>query len=192
MVLRVVARNANGDSVPATLAWRTTDTAAIAIDTVRGIVTARKASGTAEVQVGVFGKDTLISTRSAIKFTLTAPVDTLRLDGPDSVDVAKDTLGTQVRVALEGGTPRAGVGGRPVAMRIIEPAPADSPAVAFPTGRTADSLTTAADGITSGTIRGVKGRTVPDRAVIEINAYRASGERIPGSGRRVVIRFRHQ
>ena len=192
VAIRVVARNAAGDSVPATLTWRTADTAAIAIDTVRGVVTAKKAAGTANIQVGVFGKDTLISSQSAVTFTLTAPVDTLRLIGADSLDVAKDGEGAEVRVALEGGTPRAGVVGRPVAIRIIDPAPADSPAVAFPSGRTADSLTTGANGLTAATIRGVAGRTVPDRAVVEINAYRASGERIPGSGRRIVIRFRHQ
>ena len=158
----------------------------------RGVVTAKKAAGTANIQVGVFGKDTLISSQSAVTFTLTAPVDTLRLIGADSLDVAKDGEGAEVRVALEGGTPRAGVVGRPVAIRIIDPAPADSPAVAFPSGRTADSLTTGANGLTAATIRGVAGRTVPDRAVVEINAYRASGERIPGSGRRIVIRFRHQ
>ena len=192
MTIRVVARNAAGDSVPATLIWRTADTAAIAIDTVRGIVTAKLATGSADVQVGVFGKDTLISTQSAIKLTLTASVDTLRLDGADSLEVAKDTVGAQVRVALEGGATPAGVVGRPVSIRIIDPAPADSPSVAFPSGRTADSLTTGANGLSTATIRGVKGRTVPDRAVVEINAYRASGERIPGSGRRIVIRFRHQ
>ena len=82
--------------------------------------------------------------------------------------------------------------GRPVTFRIIDPVPADSPAVAFPSGRVADSLTTGANGIATGTIRGVTGRAVPDRAVVEINARRASGELIPGSGLRIVIRFRHQ
>lgn len=192
MTIRVVARNAKGDSVPAALTWRTVDTAAIAIDTVRGIVTALKATGTADVQIAVFGKDTLVSTPAGIKFTLTAQADTLRLDGVDSLTVTRDTVGIQVRVALEGGTPRVGVIGRPVALRLIEPAPVDSPAVAFLSGRTADSLTTGTNGLATATVRGVKGRVVPDRAVVEINAYRASGEKIPGSGRRIVIRFLHQ
>ncbi len=192
VTIRAVARNGAGDSVPATLSWRTVDTAAIAVDTIKGIVTAKLATGTADLQIGVLGKDTLISTQSAIKFTLTAPADTLRLVGSDSLDVSIDANGAQVGMALEGGATRVGVVGRPVGFRIVEPAAVDSPAVTFSSGRTVDSLTTGPNGLVTATVRGVAGRPVPDRAVVEINAYRASGQLIPGSGRRVVIRFRHQ
>ncbi len=190
--IRAVARNGAGDSVNATITWRTSDTAAIAVDTLKGIVTAKLATGMADLQIGVLGKDTLISTRSAIRFTLTGSADTLRLPESDSLEAPVDANGAQIRIALEGGTPPAGVVGRPVGFRIIEPAPADSPAVTFASGRIADSLTTGPNGIATATVVGVGGRTVPDRAVVEINAYRASGQRIPGSGRRVVIRFRHR
>ncbi len=189
--LKAVALNQAGDSVAADFRWRTPDTT-VTLDSLQGIITARLAAGTARVQLGVFGKDTIATSFAGLTFTLTAHADTLILVSADSVDVPKDTTGTPIRIQLAGGVLRTGVTGRPVSFRVIDPAPADTPAVAFTSGRVKDSLSTDGTGVTSSTVRGVKGRPVPDRAVVEINAYRASGVPIPGSGRRVVIRFRHQ
>lgn len=190
--LRAVALNQNGDSVAATIRWRTPDTT-VTLDSVTGIVTARLAAGTARVQAAVFGTDTIASSLGGLTFNLTAHADTLVLVSADSIDVARDTVGTPLRVRLAAGAAATtGVGGRPVSFRVIDPAPADSPAVAFSSSRVADSIPTDGTGAAAATVRGVKGRAVPDRAVVEIDAYRASGAAIPGSRRRIVIRFRHQ
>lgn len=162
------------------------------LDSLTGLITARYAAGSARVQVGIFGKDTIVTSFSGLSFTLTARADTLILVSADSIDVPKDAIGTPINLKLSGGLTLTGVAGRPVSLRIVDPAPADSPAVTFASGRVSDSLTTSAAGTTGSTIRGVSGRAVPDRAIVEINAYRASGRPIPGSRRRVVIRFRHQ
>ena len=189
--LTAVALNRNGDTVAANFRWRTPDST-VTLDSLQGIITARLAAGSARVQVGVFGKDTIVTSLGGLSFTLTARADTVVLLSADSVDVPKDLVGSPIRLKLTGGAAQTGGAGRPVSLRIIDPAPADSPAVTFASGRVADSLTTDATGSTGSTVRGVAGRPVPDRAVVEINAYRASGLPIPGSRRRVVIRFLHQ
>lgn len=189
--LVAVARNAAGDSIAADLRWRTPDST-VQLDSTRGIVTAKATSGTARVQVGAFGKDTLVSGLGNLTFTLTAKADSLTLVSADSVNVTKDTDGTQLKAKLWGGTPAAGVSGRPVVFRIIDPAPADTPTVAFNFTRSADSLATDATGGVTAVLRPALNKTPPDRVVVRLTARRANGDAIPGSGRLIVVRFLHQ
>lgn len=191
LLIRAIARNAGGDSVAADFRWRSPDTL-ITVDSTRGVVTAKADAGTARIQVALFGKDTLVSILDSLRFTLTAAADTAFLTSPDSVAVRVDTDPTTIAMKLEGGAPRVAVAGRPISFAIIEPAPTDTPAVVFASGRAKDSVTTATTGIASLVIRGRSGAAIPDRVVVEVNAFRASGAKIPGSGRRVVVRFLHQ
>lgn len=187
-----MARDASGDSVAADIRWLTPDTTII-LGSTTGIVTPVGDTGTARIQVAVFGKDTLLSSLAGLTLTITRQVDSLVLAGPDSLTITRDTIDlASVQIQLLGGDPAVGVRTRPVSLRIVEPVPVDSPAVIFSSGRTRDSLMTAANGIVTGTVRAAKGRPVPDRAVVEAYAFRADGTAIPGSGRRVVIRFLHQ
>jgi hypothetical protein len=191
VTIRAVARAANGDSVDAAFRWRTPDTV-IAVDSTRGTVTALLSSGTGRVQAALFGKDSIFSILDSLKFTLTAVADTGFLTTADSIDVPIDVSPTAISFKLEGGTPRTAVSGRPITFSIIEPVPADTPVVIFASGRAKDSTITATTGIATISVGGRTGKTIPDRAVVEINAYRATGAKIPGSGKRVVIRFLHQ
>ena len=191
VLIHAVARDANGDSVAAEFRWRSPDTV-LAVDSTLGVVTALAATGTGRVQAAILGKDSIFSILDSLKFTLTSVADTGFLTTADSIDVPVDVTPTSIGFKLEGGTPPLAVSGRPVTFTIIEPAPADTPVVMFASGRAKDSTTTAATGIATLTIRGRTGKTIPDRAVVEINAYRATGAKIPGSGQQVVIRFRHQ
>lgn len=186
-----VARNGAGDSVDAPIRWRTPDTT-ITIDSVTGLVTPRFAAGTARVQAGVFGQDTIVTTIGGLLLTLTAKADSLVLTTADSITLTQDTATATIRTRFLGGSPATGVLGRPLSLRIVEPAAVDSPAVAFASGRTADSTNSDQTGATTNLIRAVRNRTPPDRVVVELNARRADGQLIPGSGRRVVIRFLHQ
>ena len=197
--LKAVARNAAGDSVGVPLVWRSSDTT-ITVDSVRGTVTPLRDAGTARIQVAAFGQDTLVTRYDALVFTLTPKADTLILTGPDSLNATVDSIGTApIGVRLMGGAPLIGVGGRPVTFRIVEPVQSDSPNVVLSTGgfasnRIVDSVLTAGTGAPAAgpAVRAARGRTAPDRAVVEINAYRASGALIPGSRRLVVVRFLHQ
>ncbi|MFN0178948.1 MAG: hypothetical protein ACKVZ0_09110 [Gemmatimonadales bacterium] len=190
VTLHAVARNANGDSVAAEIQFLTPDTT-ITVGQTTGVITGARASGTGRVQVVTFGTDTVLTRLDSLKFTLTAAADTMVLVGADSVEVRVDETGTNLGVRLDGGSPAAPVAGRPITFTLIEPAAADS-TVILPSGRAADSVVTTINGTATLRVRGRSGKTIPDRAVVEINAYRADGQRIPGSSRRVVIRFLHQ
>lgn len=191
VLIRAVARNRDGDSVAAEFRWRSPDTT-IAVDSALGIVTGLTDVGTARVQAALFGSDTLLSILDSLTFTLTAMADTGFSTTPDSITISVDTVATSIAFTLEGGTPRQPVAGRPVTFIIVDPAPADTPVVMFLSGRARDSTLTSAAGVATLTVRGRSGKTIPDRAVVEINAYRAAGALIPGSGQRVVVRFLHQ
>ena len=144
--------------------------------------------------MGVFGKDTIVSSLDHLQLTFTAKADSLMLrEGDDSLEIAEDAIGSaSIKVTMLGGDPAVGVFGRPVIFRIIEPAPGNEPTVVFQSNRVVDSLMTDATGSATATVRAATGRTPPDRAVVEIVAHRANGERIPNSGLQAVIRFLHQ
>lgn len=186
-----VARNGDGDSVDATIRWRTPDTT-VTVDSVTGLVTPLFAAGTARIQAAVFGLDTIVTTIGGVTLTLTAKADSVALTTADSITLTQDTATATIRTRFLGGTPAVGILGRPLGLRIIEPAAVDSPTVAFASGRVSDSTNSDQTGATTTLVRAVRNRTPPDRVVVELQARRADGEPIPGSGRRVVIRFLHQ
>jgi len=191
-----VARNGTGDSVGAVLAWRTPDTT-ITVDSATGAITAKYPTGQGRVQVAVVGSKPLATDLAKLVFTLTAPADTLDLAGPDSLDARIDATGVQITgFTLLGGDPLAPVALRPISFRIVDPAPADSPTVVLTnraTKKVADSTSTDANGVAGPMlVVGAANRTPPDRVVVEVNAYHASGDKIPGSGRQIVVRFLHQ
>lgn len=187
--LEAVARNADGAVVDVPIQWLTADTTVTLDQT--GLITPLQATGTAHVQVGVIGKDTLLSGPDDLVFSLTEPADSLRLAGPDSVDVA---AGAQTSPPLEVALVAAGAGvsGRPIGFAIVEPIQGDRPDVVLRTLKVRDSVLSASSGAPQSpmTVRAASGRTPPDRVVVEVTAYRANGEAIPGSGVRFVIRFR--
>ena len=53
VTLQARALNQQGDSVAGVIRWFTVDTAAVTVDSIRGVVTARKSSGTARIQASV-------------------------------------------------------------------------------------------------------------------------------------------
>ncbi len=193
MQLSAVALDRNGNVVEsAPLRWRTPDTT-VSLDEETGLVESESdATGTARIQVGVFGSDTIATALTSLTITLTGRADTVLLVGDDSLTVTSDNGTASFQIRADGGSPAVPIAQRPITARIIEPAPVDSPTVVFQSGRVSDSLMTANNGIASFTIRNLPNRPVPDRAVVQIRARRANGNEIPGSGRTLVIRFLHQ
>lgn len=194
LTLNAVARNSAGDSVAAEIVWRTPDTT-VTIDSVAGTLTAVTASGTARIQAAVRGRSVLASDYSKFTFTITRKADSLVLAGPDSLEVTRDTLPSAAiearLIRLPGDT---GVSGRPMVFRIVDPAIGPDTTVVLGRGQPIDSSQTSSTGgpALPITVRAVRGRTPPDRVVVEITAHRATGTPIPGSGRLVVVRFLHQ
>jgi hypothetical protein len=196
LTLTAVARNASGDSVAANIVWRTPDTT-ITVDSTSGTVTGLYSTGKGRVQVAVLGSDAFVSGIENLAFTLTAPADTLLLTGADSLNAATDSLGTQITgLVVQGGTPLVGVTGRPVSFTIVDPAPVDSPTVVLTSSfslHVRDSTFTDVNGLAGAlTVLAFRGKRAPDRVVIRADALHPSGDPIPGSGRRFVIRFLHQ
>jgi len=191
--LSAVALDRNGNVVEsAPLRWRTPDTT-VTVNETTGLVQSQVgATGSARIQVGVFGSDTIATSLTALTITLTGRADTVYLVGDDSLTVASDNGTASFQIRADGGSPAVGIQQRPITARIIEPVPVDSPTVVFQSGRVNDSLMTASNGVATFTVRNLPNRPVPDRAVIQIRARRANGNEIPGSGRTLVVRFLHQ
>jgi hypothetical protein len=193
--LRAVARNKDGDSVAATIVWRTPDTT-VALDSATGVITPIDSTGQARIQAAVVGKDLLVSSFGNLVFSLTRRADSLRLAGPDSLTVISDAQASgPLDVRLIRLPDRAPVSGRPITFRIVEPAPSgDTTVVLGSRGVVSDSVLSSATGGpgVGVTVRARTGRRPPDRVVVEAVAYHASGELITGAPRRFVIRFLHQ
>ena len=193
LTIRAVARNKSGDSVEAKFLWRTADSAqTIMLDSATGTITPLKDVGKAKIQVALLGKDSLISVLDSLTFTLTARADSTYLTSPDSIEARTDTSVATVTAKIEGGSPPTPVVGRPVTFAVVDPIPVDTALVAFPTGKARDSVNTGTTGTGSLILRPRHRSVIPDRVVVEMNAYRADGTKIPGSGRRIVIRYRHE
>jgi hypothetical protein len=75
IMLHARALNQQGDSVAADLRWYTPDTAAVSVDSIRGVVTARQASGSARIQaaVGNLRSDPLMLLLAPAPTTLVLP-----------------------------------------------------------------------------------------------------------------------
>lgn len=77
VTLHARAIDQQGDSVAAEFRWYTADTAAVSVDSIRGVVTARQASGSARIQaaVGNLRSDPLMLLLAPAPATLVLPLD---------------------------------------------------------------------------------------------------------------------
>lgn len=194
LVLRAVALDAHGATVDAPIVWRTPTADTVAtLDSLTGELVGLRFPDSVRVQVALQDQDDLTSSFAKLVFKITDRADTLALLSADSVEVVADTdtsAAIQVQLSRFSG---AAVAGRPVAFRIVEPVQTTDSTISFVNGRLVDSLLTPATGqLSTIRLRSVRGRVPPDRAVVEVTAYRASGDPIAGSPRRVVVRFLHQ
>lgn len=181
------ALNQQGDSVAATIVWRTPDTLVLAIDSLTGRLTGRSA-GTGRVQART---GTLVS--SLVTFTSLARVDTLQIIPPDSSRVAAGASSSDpLVVELDSLNPLSPVASRQVIYQVVLPLfgqPGDT--VALTGGGLTATATTGADGrpISPVTLNRVTGQASPDSAQVEVRSERPSGALVPGSGQRFIVRF---
>ena len=75
VTLQARAFNQQGDSVAADIRWFTVDTAAVTVDSIRGVVTARQSTGTARIQAsfGTLHSDPLTLLLAPALTTLVLP-----------------------------------------------------------------------------------------------------------------------
>jgi hypothetical protein len=171
----------DGDSVAATVIWRTPDTTAT-VDSTTGLVTG-VAPGTARVQASVGSL-----TSDVISLTVLTPADTLAIMGDSIFTLTGDSVVTPPLVTSLQSFTTGGLVDRPVIYEITTPTP--DTAVTLTGGVLSDTLQTASDGtITSVSLSLNASKVRPDSTIIEVRANRTHGAPVPGSGQRFIVRF---
>lgn len=171
------ALDGRGDSVAATIYWKSLDTAHVTVlDSTTG-ATLGKAVGAGQIQARTGNLHS-----NPIAITVLAAADTIFVPtGPtrDSVSISakvdslSDTL--SVEVADTNGGLTTGLSGRKVAFQITYPS--DTTAFTLVPG---DTVLTNANGIAALRIK-LKNRALPDSVVVSATARRLRGATIPGS-----------
>ncbi len=182
-----VARDQDGNELDVPVHWRALDTT-IAVDSVAGLLTGVTGGKTGRVVARAVD---LYS--SIVTFTVLFPADTVYRTGDSAFTVPAGTAASAaMTVKVEGGDPRAPVGGRRVLYEVVSPAFEDAAdrTVEFSNSALATNATTATDGSTALiTLRRRTGTTQPDTAVVRVSVYRPGAEAIPGSGIRFYVLF---
>ncbi len=187
---RARALNRDGDSIAATIVWRTADTLFIRLDSLTGTITGRDtANVTARVQAFV---GNLRSTLDTLRIEPRA--DTLIVGPPDTLTVATTDQASAALVAtVRSFAPDLAVAQRTLIYTIVTPAipdPALRP-VELSNGAVADTVVTGLDGtpVTPVLVRRVAGQAAPAVVEVEVTGTRRRGTPIPGSGQRFTILF---
>jgi hypothetical protein len=171
----------DGDSVAATVIWRTPDTTAT-VDSTTGLVTG-VAAGTARVQASVGSL-----TSDLISLTVLTPADTLAIVGDSGFTLTGDLLASPPLVTSLQSFTSGPLSDRPVIYEITTPTP--DTAVTLTGGVLSDTVQTASDGtITSEILTLNPSKVRPDSTIIEVRANRTHGAPVPGSGQRFIVRF---
>ena len=186
LLLQARGLDARGDSVGATIRWRTTDTVRLKLDSVSGVAWTDSSTGSILVQAhtGSIFSDT-------VRLGLRLRSDTLILSGPDTVRVAStDSASGALAAEVRSLAPPGGVSGTTITYEVYDPAGAQG-TVHFAGGGLALRTATDASGgpVVPVTLRRTVGATPPDTVRISIRASRPSGVLVPGSGPAFVVVF---
>jgi hypothetical protein len=183
--LRARALDIQGDSVAASIVWRSADTTLIMVDST-GLVTSQLNSGTGRVQAST-GR--LFS--ALTQLTIRPRSDTLALtsaltDTVAAADTASAVLGSSVLSF----SPAGGVLDSRVLYEVVDTV-AGLATVRFAGGGLSQRIATLASGAvpTTVTLRKVPGATPPATVQVRVSASRPSGTPVPGSGQIYTILF---
>jgi hypothetical protein len=181
------ALNQDGDSVAATIKWRTPDTTFLFVDSLTGRITGKQPFSNARVQAST---GTLLS--DLVTFTVVPRADSLLIVPPDSFRVlVTDTASAPLIAQLDTLNPDGPLAGRQIVFTLttIFGQPGDTATLGG--GVMSRTATTGATGqpTISVYVRPLSDTTRPDSVLVEVNAYRPSGVTIPGSGQQFIVRF---
>ena len=182
VAFEATALDADGNSVPVPVTWRSPD-ATLTVDETTGLVTG-VSPGPGRVQASVGSLAGELVTLSVI-----APADSIGILG-DSVVIAPANPGATpaLTVLLQSFHPAGVLSGQPVIFEITRPT-ADPRAVTLPGGVLIDTLQTAEDGTAGIVVSRVPDAAVPDTVIVEIRASRTRNAPVPGSGQRFIVLF---
>jgi hypothetical protein len=171
----------DGDSVAATVIWRSPDTT-VSVDSIAGRVVG-VAAGTARVQASVGSLSSDI-----INLTVLARADTLAIVGDSIFTLLGDSLASPPLVVSLQSLTAGALSDRPVIYEIATPTP--DTAVTLTGGVLSDTVQTGSDGTVTSEILSLNPTKVrPDSTIIAVRANRTHGEPVPGSGLRFIVRF---
>lgn len=181
ITLRARVLDQGGDSIGATIRWRTSDST-LGVDSINGRMWGRfEGSGKVQAVTGSLAS-------AQVTYTVKARADTLIVAAAaESLFVATgDTASVDLapKIAKADGT---GLAGRRIVVSIVSP----SPAGARLTGNvTVDTVLSAATGLPATPIR-VRhtGVVSGDSVIVQVESRRISGALVPGSGRKIRVFF---
>lgn len=172
-----LALNGRGDSVAAPVVWSALDTTIQIVDSLTG-TTVGRVVGTGRIQARVG------SLRSnPIAIAVLAPLDSVRVSGPDTVTVpALDTLSDSLKIQVFG--PAGSTAGRKIAVTITFP-----PGAAGLTLVPGDTVRTNGTGLAVFQVRATSAIPRPDTVVVSASAQHFGGAPVPGSPLTFVVEF---
>ena len=184
--LQARALNQDGDSVAATITWRTPDTAFLFVDPATGRI-AGKQPGTGRVQA-LTGN--LVS--DLVTFAVVPAAESLIIVAPDTFRVlVTDTASGPLIAELDTINPNGPLAGRQIIYQLTSVFGQPGDTVSLSGGLHTRTVTTGINGQPTITIRVRPIPTLPrpDSAFVQVSAFRPSGASIPGSGQQFIVRF---
>ncbi len=186
-VLSARALNQKGDSVPATIVWRTPDTAFLFVDSLTGRISGKQPLANARVQART---GSLIS--DLVTFTVLVGPDSLLIVPPDSFRVlTTDTASVPLIAQLDTLAPDGPVAGHQMVFTLttIFGQPGDTASLSG--GVMTRTVLTGSTGqpTVSVYVRTIPSAARPDSVLVDVSAFRPSGAAIPGSGQTFIVRF---
>ena len=186
--LRARALDRNGDSVDATIIWRTPDPS-IRVDSLTGLVTGISAgAGRVQATEGSLASEFVTISVVPGADTLEVPAAGATVTVDPAATVSPPLVSRLARL-----DPAEGASNRPIVYSIVAPLFPD-PAlrtVEITGAGLVDTVLTDLDGNPSPqvTLSRIAGQIAPATVLVEVNAFRRNGGLIPGSGQRFTVTF---
>jgi hypothetical protein len=184
--LNARALNQDGDSIAATLTWRTPDTGLIFVEPATGRIAGKKIGiGRVQVSSGNLTSD-------LVPFSVVPAAESLLLIPPDSVRVlVTDTASAPLVSQLDTLNPDGPLASRVITYEITTIFGVAGDTASLTGGNMIRSVSTSALGQPSTPVyvRPIPSLPRPDSLLVEIRALRPSGAAIPGSGQTFIVRF---
>jgi hypothetical protein len=180
------ALNQDGDSIAAPLTWRTADTALVDLGPSTGIIRGKKV-GIARVQVTSGSL-----TSDLVSFSVVPYAESLVVIPPDSARIgAADTASAPLVSELDTLNPAGPLAGRVILYQVdsIFGQPGDTASLGGGGMVRAVPTSTLGQPATPVYVRPIPALPRPDSVTVRVSAFRPSGDSIPGSGQRFIIRF---
>jgi hypothetical protein len=176
------ALDAEGETIDATIEWRSSSTA-VSVDPT-GLATG-VAPGTTQVQAAV---GSLVSEQ--ISINVRAPADTIIIVGDSVLTIPiAAPVPANPTVRVESRNPPGPVEAQDVIFDITQPIAGTIPVVQLANGDQSDTVRTTAEGLATVALTLVTGQVPPDTAIVEVRANRLRGAIVPGSGQRFIVLF---